>query len=61
MNRYHRYQPRRLPRESYEGRQMRRHGAHARDEQEAEQAAEAFWQGIDRLARRRLVRDGREE
>lgn len=61
MNRFTRYQPRRLPRESYEDAQMRLHGAHAPDEQEAEQAAE-FWPAIDRLARLEpLERDGREE
>lgn len=56
MNRYQRYQPARKPRESYEARQMRLHGAHAPDEDRAEQ----FWQALDRLARRR-ERDGREE
>lgn len=57
-NRYTRYQPRRLPRESNEDRQMRLHGAHAPDEQAAE-----FWPALDRLARalERLGRDGREE
>lgn len=58
MNRYHRYQPRRLPRRSFEACEMERVGAHAPDEPTE---AEQFWQALDRLARLDLERDGREE